>query len=268
MRQRLVGPHVAVATRVVGRGRRTGAGARRAGQRGHVRFDLAQQADERPQRQALARREAARVGDEGRPRHGVAIDLGQPVDRRPHGVRVRVLQAVDRLIGRQRVQPVVGRQVDDQALEARPAKRLDGGSALAVLGADERHVHRPACGIGGIRVDEVGLAAQARVRRPDRLPGLAAAGDDDGVDERVGQQQRQQLATGVAGAVQDGRAERSGRGGHELGVRGRRGPLNVGSGLGASCHALRSSTSSATSETSASGSERALRAGMPSEVWR
>ena len=165
------------------------------------------QREERPERERDPGREAPRVGDEPRAPHPVAVDLGQPVHRPAHGVGGGGGQAVDGPVRVGVAQPVVGAEVDDEPLEPGRPEAPDRLGALPVLGAHERGVE-----VGHVealrrRVQKVRLAAEARVRRPHRPARLAPAGDGSDLDGGVAEEERDQLAAGVAGAVEDGNAD-------------------------------------------------------------
>ncbi len=157
-------------------------------------------ADHRQQQQQRRGRVAARTGDQPRPGDGVAVILGQAIDRLALERRRAVLVAVPFGVGVHVAQPEVGRHVDH--LEPLGQRRDDllGG---AVRQAADDHV--AVVPVRVLDLDQVGqrIAAEMREHALHRLAGVAVGGHQGDARARVRHQKAHQIRAGVAAGAED-----------------------------------------------------------------
>ena len=181
------------------------AAARRAGDADHLDRAVEQaRARERQQRELDRRREAAGRRDVLRAADRVAVELGQAVDERAEQLGVRVLGAVELLVGGRVAQPEVARQVDDRARRPRSARAPSSRSPCAAARAAT--TSQPAAASAGEMLLELEVGQRRRgsgaprraARRRGRPTRRARA------RRRGGEQAADHLRAAVAAAADDG----------------------------------------------------------------
>ena len=160
--------------------------------------------EQRRQRKLRAARVAAGVGDEPRLLDLVAMHLDQAIDRLALQLRRMMLVAVPARIGRDVVQPEVGREVDHLGLRRLGQKIADHLLRGGMRQRAERQIERGLLPVDAFDRDELRQLERRELRehRAHLLPGPAVGGEQRELDVGMAQQQPHQLRAGVAGGAE------------------------------------------------------------------